>query len=174
MTSGGKRPGAGRPKGLGTFGVKTKPLRVPEDMVPEVLDFVHAKGYALPLYASYVKAGFPSPAEDYAEQKLDLNSYLIHRPAATFFLRVSGDSMIDVGIFNGDLLIVDRSLTAMDGKIVIAAVNGELTVKRLKKSKEGIFLVAENKNYPPIELTENDHVHIWGVVTHTIHAMPEK
>jgi len=174
MTSGGKRVGAGRPKGLGKFGVKTKPMRIPEILVEEVLQFVHAKGYALPLYASYVKAGFPSPAEDYAEQKLDLNTHLIQHPAATFFLRVSGDSMMNAGIFNGDLLIVDRSLAASPGKVVIAAVNGELTVKRLKKTKEGVFLVAENKNYPSIALHESDHVHIWGVVTHTIHAVSEK
>ena len=174
MASGGKRVGAGRPKGLGKFGVKTKPMRIPETLVEEVLQFVHAKGYALPLFASHVKAGFPSPAEDYAEQKLDLNTHLIQHPAATFFLRVSGDSMINAGIFNGDLLIVDRSLTATHGKVVIAAVNGELTVKRLNKTKEGVFLVAENKNYPPIALNENDQVYIWGVVTHTIHAVSEK
>jgi len=174
MTRGGKRAGAGRPKGLGKFGVKTKPLRVPENMIEAVLSFVHEKGHALPLYASSVKAGFPSPTEDYAEQTLDLNTHLIQHPAATFFLRVSGDSMINAGIFDGDLLIVDRSLDATPGKVVIAAINGELTVKRLKKTSSGLFLVAENSHYPPIELKESDEVHLWGVVTHTIHAVSEK
>ncbi len=127
-----------------------------------------------PLYASSVKAGFPSPAEDYAEQHLDLNTHLISRPAATFFLRVSGDSMINAGIFNGDLLIVDRSINATPGKIVIAAVNGELTVKRLEKTKEGTFLVAENNHYKPIKLEESDYIYIWGVVLYNIHALSEK
>lgn len=93
MTVGGKRPGAGRPKGLGKFGVKTKPLRVPETMVTDVIQYVQAKGYAIPFYGSSVKAGFPSPAEDYAECTLDLNQHLIQHPAATFFVRASGGSV---------------------------------------------------------------------------------
>lgn len=171
MAKGGLRTGAGRPQGSGKFGVSTKPIRVPEHRVAEVLRFIDQGVQAIPLYASSVKAGFPSPAEDYAEQHLDLNSHLIQHPAATFFLRVSGDSMVKVGIFNGDLLIVDRSLEPRHGKIVIAAINGDLTVKRLHKTPEGVFLMAENDDYPPIALLESDHVQLWGVVTHTIHAM---
>jgi len=121
-----------------------------------------------------VKAGFPSPAEDYAEQQLDLNTHLIAHPAATFFLRVSGDSMIEAGIFNGDLLIVDRGLDPVHGKIVIAAINGELTVKRLHKKGNQICLVAENKAYAPIELTDSDQIQLWGVVTYNIHALDVK
>ena len=168
------RKGAGRPTGTGKFGVLTKPLRVPVHLVDEVLQFIAHGKQACPLYASSVKAGFPSPAEDYAEQHLDLNTHLIQHPAATFFLRVSGDSMINAGIFNGDLLVVDRSLEPTHGKIVIAAVNGELTVKRLKKAGKKVFLVAENKQYPPIELTDSDQIQLWGVVTHTIHALDSK
>lgn len=171
MASGGVRTGAGRPQGSGKFGVPTTAMRVPTHLVQEVQEFVAHGKQTCPLYASSVKAGFPSPAEDYAEQHLDLNTHFIARPAATFFLRVSGDSMINVGIFNGDMLIVDRSLTPANGKIVIAAVNGELTVKRLSKTNAGIFLVAENDRYPPIELTESDHIQIWGVVVYTIHAL---
>ena len=166
--------GAGRPSGTGKFGVPTKPIRVPTHLVDDVLEFIAEGKVACPLYASTVKAGFPAPAEDYAEQHLDLNSHLIHHPTTTFFLRVSGDSMKDAGIFNGDLLVVDRSLEASDGKIVIAAVNGELTVKRLKKGKEGVFLMAENPAYPPIVLETADHIHIWGVVTHAIHDVSVK
>jgi DNA polymerase V len=87
--------------------------------------------YQLPLYANKISAGFPSPADDYIEMKLDLNTHLIKHPAATFFVRVSGDSMLNAGINSGDLLIVDRSIEPVDGKIVIVALNGELTVKRL-------------------------------------------
>lgn len=173
MTSGGIRKGAGRPHGTGKFGVPTKALRVPAHLVEGVMQFIVEGQQTCPLYASSVKAGFPSPAEDYAEQQLDLNTHLIARPAATFFLRVSGDSMINAGIFNGDLLIVDRSLEPTPGKIVIAAVNGELTVKRLEKTPEGVFLVAENAAYKPIALETSDQIQIWGVVVYTIHAVGE-
>ena len=171
MSRGGIRAGAGRPQGSGKFGVPTTPVRVPSHLVDDVLRFIDHGQQLIPLYASTVKAGFPSPAEDYAEQHLDLNTHLIAHPAATFFLRVSGDSMVDAGIFNGDLLVVDRSLEPSHGKIVIAAVNGELTVKRLQKTAEGIFLMAENSAYPPIALHASDTVQLWGVVTHSIHAM---
>lgn len=174
MVSGGLRKGAGRPHGTGKFGVPTTPLRVPTHLVEGVKHFISEGKQTCPLYASSVKAGFPSPAEDYAEQHLDLNTYLVQRPAATFFLRVSGDSMVNAGIFNGDLLVVDRSLEATSGKIVIAAVNGELTVKRLQKTNEGVFLVAENHDYAPIALEDSDHVQIWGVVIYTIHAINTK
>ncbi len=174
MASGGIRTGAGRPQGTGKFGVPTTAMRVPTHLVQDVQEFVAHGKQTCPLYASSVKAGFPSPAEDYAEQHLDLNTHFIAHPAATFFLRVSGDSMIDAGIFNGDMLIVDRSLEPSNGKIVIAAVNGDLTVKRLSKTKDGIFLVAENSHYPPIALTESDHIQIWGVVVYTIHALEIK
>lgn len=174
MSSGGSREGAGRPQGSGKFGVPTTAIRVPTHLVQEILGFVAQGKQTCSLYASTIKAGFPSPAEDYAEQHLDLNTHLIQHPAATFFLRVSGDSMINAGIFNGDLLIVDRSLEPSNGKIVIAAVNGELTVKRLKKTAEAIFLVAENDQYPPIELNDSDQIQIWGVVTNTIHALETK
>jgi len=171
MGAGGYRVGAGRPAGSGKFGVPTKPIRIPTDRVDEVLQFIAEGKVSCPLYASTVKAGFPVPAEDYEEEYLDLHTHLVQRPASTFFLRVSGDSMKNAGIFNGDLLVVDRSLEPNSGKIVIAAVNGELTVKRLEKSKEGLRLIAENPDYPPIIVEASDHMHIWGVVTHAIHAV---
>ncbi|MDA0967688.1 MAG: hypothetical protein O2970_12155 [Proteobacteria bacterium] len=110
MTRGGARKGAGRPKGHGKFGEKTIPMRIPESMVDDVLGFVHTKGHKLPLYASKVQAGFPSPADDFMERKLDLNAHLVKHPAATFFVRVSGDSMIEAGIHPDDILVVDRSI----------------------------------------------------------------
>lgn len=174
MAAGGIRKGAGRPPGTGKYGVPTQALRIPKHLVNDVLQFVADGKQTCPLYASSVKAGFLSPAEDYAEQHLDLNTHLISHPATTFFLRVSGDSMVNAGIFDGDLLVVDRSISATSGRIVIAAVNGELTVKRLQKTEEGTFLVAENKHYSPIKLEESDHIHIWGVVLYTIHAVSKK
>jgi DNA polymerase V len=123
-------------------------------------------GCSRPLFASKVPAGFPSPAEDFVEGSLDLNRHLIEHPAATFFLRVSGDSMIGAGIYPDDLLIVDRSLTAGPNDIVIAVLHGELTVKRLVKEDGLWFLQAENPVYPRLELPEG--AEIWGVVTNAI------
>jgi DNA polymerase V len=125
----------------------------------------------LPLFASPISAGFPSPADDYVEKKLDLNEYLIRNRQATFFLRVSGDSMIGAGIHHGDLLIVDRSLPATHKRIVVAIVGGELLVKRLLRVNKKVSLVAENPNYAPIEVTEEHACEIWGVVTNVIHEV---
>jgi DNA polymerase V len=121
---------------------------------------------ALPLYLSAVSAGFPSPADDFLDRPLDLNEHLIRNPAATFFVRVSGNSMLRAGIHNGDILIVDRSLDPTPGRIVIAAVDGELTVKRLVQEGERWLLVAENDGYPAIALDEVGDSLIWGVVRH--------
>jgi len=121
-----------------------------------------------PLFASPVKAGFPSPADDSIEKKLDLNQFLIKHPSATFFVRVDGDSMKGAGIYDKDLLIVDRALSPKSGQIVVAVLNGEFTVKRLRVEKGEFWLQPENKNYKPIQITpENDFV-IWGIVTNVI------
>lgn len=166
---GGKREGAGRKK---KFNAPTKVLRVPETMVDQILDYIqNGDEKAFPLYASKVQAGFPSPADDYIECKLDLNDHLIKHPAATFFARATGNSMIKAGIFDGDLLIVDRSLEAKNGKIVIAAIDGELTVKRYKVNKGEAFLMPENDAFPPIKLSEENDIHLWGVVTNVIHNL---
>ncbi len=124
-----------------------------------------------PLFLSNVSAGFPSPADDYIDRQLDLNEYLISNPAATFFVRVAGDSMIEAGINNDDILIVDRSLEPISGKIVIAVINGELTVKRLFKSPSACLLIAENPDYPDIEINREMELEIWGVATCAIHRL---
>jgi len=128
-------------------------------------------GFRQPLFAGSVSAGFPSPADDYIEGKLDLNEYLIQHPAATFFVRTAGDSMIDAGIHPGDILIVDRAIEPVDNSVVIAAVHGELTVKRIRKSGSKLFLVPENGCYEPLEVTEEMDVEVWGVVTTVIHSL---
>ena len=138
-------------------------------MVDRVLEFVADR--ALPLYACAVQAGFPSPADDYMEGKLDLNKHLIKHPAATFFVKAAGESMIKAGIHPGDILVVDRSLEAQSGKIVIAAVDGQLTVKRLHRSARGVYLVPENDGFEEIKLEEENEVVIWGVVTSVVHEV---
>ncbi|HHS8465282.1 TPA: LexA family protein [Legionella pneumophila] len=126
----------------------------------------------IPYYGCKVQAGFPSPADDYLESYLDLNQHLVDHPAATFFVRAAGDSMKGAGIASGDLLVVDRSITPTHGRIVIAALNGELTVKRLYLSAHGAELRAENPRYAPIPLTEDLDAVIWGVVTHHVRSHP--
>lgn len=121
------------------------------------------------LYACKVEAGFPSPADDFIETSLDLNEHLIQHPAATFFVRVNGDSMIGVGIHHHDILVVDRSLDPKHGSIVIAVLNGELTVKTLEYKGESPFLVPANPSYQAITITNDMDFHVWGVVTSVIH-----
>jgi DNA polymerase V len=125
----------------------------------------------LSFYHGTIAAGFPSPAEGEMEEQLDLNELLVKRPAATFFLRVSGSSMVRAGIHHNDILVVDRSVEPADGKIVIASLNGELTVKRLRCRGKQVQLVAENEAYPPIDITEEMDFRVWGVVTSVIHAL---
>ena len=124
-----------------------------------------------PFFAAAVSAGFPSPAADYEENKLDLNRHLVRNPAATFFVRAGGDSMIGAGIHPGDLLIVDRSLEARDRNVVIAVVDGELTVKRIRIQKKKITLEPENKSYPAQQIEEDMEFEVWGVVTNVIHTL---
>ena len=127
--------------------------------------------YALPVFLRRLPAGFPSPADDYIEGKLDLNRHFIKHPAATFFVRVSGDSMIEAGIHTGDILVVDRSLEAVDGNVIVAALDGELTVKRLSRRGETLRLLPANKDYQAIEIRTQQTFEIWGVVTNVIHAL---
>ncbi len=125
----------------------------------------------LPVMASRIAAGFPSPADDYVEKQIDLNTHLIQHREATFILRVTGWSMRDAGIFDGDEIIVDRAITPVDGKIVVAAINGDLTVKRLRRIGGAVHLVAENPEFPAIILQEGEELCIWGVVTRVLHRV---
>ncbi len=129
------------------------------------------KEVSIPFYQNTISAGFPSLGDDSVEERLDLNELLIKHPAATFFLRVSGSSMIGAGIHEGDILIVDRSLKPVHGKIVIASLNGDLTVKRLSIEGKKTKLVAENVAYPPIDISEEIDFRVWGVVTNVIHSV---
>jgi len=123
----------------------------------------------LPLVSASVEAGFPSPADDHLERAIDLNEELIRNPAATFLVRVKGESMRDAGIHTGDTLIVDKSVTPADRQIVVAMIDGEFTVKRFRKLNGRIFLEAANDSFAPIEVGENQELTIWGSVTYIIH-----
>lgn len=125
--------------------------------------------FEIPLFLSPVSAGFPSPAQDYVETTLDLNELLIQRPAATYFVRADGDSMLEAGIHSGDILVVDRSLEARQGDIVIASVEGELTVKELQLSPF-CSLLPRNPAYRPIVIPDGAALELFGVVTNVIHA----
>lgn len=122
----------------------------------------------LPLCEQGVSAGFPSPADDFLDLSIDLNREFVRNKLATFFARVKGDSMKDVGIDEGDLLIVDKSLEPKNNKIAVCFIDGEFTVKRIKIEKDVIWLVAENKAYQPIKVTKDNDFIIWGIVTNVI------
>ncbi len=164
MTRGGARKGAGRPAGQGRYGEPTVPLRVPVSLRDKVSKALMKGTYRLPLYGNRVAAGFPSPADDFVEARLDANDLVIDNPSATFFLRVTGDSMCDAGIYAGDYIVVDRSRKPRHGSIVVAAVDGEFTVKKLGGRKNRPVLKAANPNYPDIVLDGEQQLRIFGVV----------
>ncbi len=137
------------------------------------LAWIKANCLQIPLFSEAVSAGFPSPAQDYIEKALDLNELCIKRPAATFFVRVEGDSMIQAGIYAGDILVVDRSVTAEHGDTVIVAIHGEMTVKELEL-RPVVRLVPRNPAYPAIEIPEGTALDIFGVVTNVIRNIRHK
>ncbi|HHS2563240.1 TPA: LexA family protein [Legionella pneumophila] len=163
---GGKREGAGRPRGE-----PTKAVRISLSQLAELERLKSHASYQLPVFASKIQAGFPSPADDYIEGYLDLNTKFIKHPSSTFVLQATGESMAEAGIFSGDWLLVDRSIEPSDGRIVIAAVNGELTVKRLSKKGGRVQLLPANPKFQPIDITEDSEMVIWGVVTLVLHEL---
>jgi DNA polymerase V len=122
----------------------------------------------IPFMTGGVSAGFPSPAADFMETNIDLNKELSENPLATFYIRVKGNSMIDAGINDKDVLVVDRSLEPQNNKIAICFIDGEFTVKRIQLEKDCMYLMPENPNYPPIKVTEENQLIIWGMVTYVI------
>lgn len=122
----------------------------------------------LPFINHGVSAGFPSPAMDFMESSIDLNQVLAENPIATFYVQVEGNSMIDAGIHDKDLLVVDRSLEPRNNKIAICLLDGEFTVKRIRLENNELFLMPENPNYQPIQVTEENQLIIWGIVTYVI------
>ncbi|MDR1313459.1 MAG: translesion error-prone DNA polymerase V autoproteolytic subunit [Deltaproteobacteria bacterium] len=124
-----------------------------------------------PLFFVPVSAGFPSPAEDYVQEQLDLHKLVVKNPPATFFLRVKGDSMRGAGIHDGDLLVVDRSRSPSSGRIVVAAWEGELIVKRLKVKAGRVLLAPDNPDYPEFDITDCENASVWGVVTYVVHKL---
>lgn len=139
--------------------------------VDKVYKLINSKKNQLPLFLTKVSAGFPSPADDFIEKKLDINELLIKHPAATFLVRVSGTSMVNAGIKSNDILVVDRSLEVKNHNIVIAVIDGELTVKRFKKRNNKVYLLPANKDYNEIEIKQDQELIIWGVVTSVIHQL---
>ena len=135
----------------------------------KIINFRKNKKTKIKLYTTSISAGFPSPAEDHMDISLDINEYLVKHPSSTFYIYVKGDSMIDSGIFDGDLLIVDRSLEVKSNSVVVAVIDGDFTVKKIKKDSGNLYLIPQNKKYKPILLENNMDFQIWGIVTHTIH-----
>ena len=178
---GGLRAGAGRKLNSGIYGEATKVIRVPESKVVDIQRYIiqpqsgnvadiiktnpSLSYQPLDLFEHKVPAGFPSPADDHIEKKLDLNDYLIKQKEATFFVRIKGDSMIDAGIHDNDIVIVDKSQKASNGDIVLASIDGDFTVKLLSSYQSKYRLLAANEKYKPIEINESMQFEVWGVVT---------
>jgi DNA polymerase V len=125
----------------------------------------------IPFFITSASAGFPSPAQDFAESPLDLNRYLIQHPAATFLIRVTGDSMVDAGIHDGDILVVDRAHIVTNNCVVVAVLDGEFTIKRYCQENGKIILKPANKNYQDIEVAPDRDFEIWGMVTYALHKV---
>ena len=166
------------PFSLFSYGQKRKSLKTSPIFTAlcrsEVSEIFAAKVSSLlplPLFESRVQAGFPSPCDEFCEATLDLNTHLILHKATTFFVEVTGDTMKDVGIFPGDLLVVDHSLTPTRGKIVIALLNGAIRVRRFETTKNRILLCSENEANPDIIVTEEDSFSTWGVVTNVLRSL---
>lgn len=168
MTRGGKRRGAGRPKGQGRYGEPTQILRVPASMVDDIKEFAATRGFRLPLYSSRVQAGIPTLADDHVEDYIDLNSHLLRHPAHTIVVPVAGESMIGAGIHEGDLLLVDTRIAPTSGKIVVACVDGQNTVKYLEMRKGQAWLVPANPAFKEMLLDPEGDSTITGVVIHCI------
>jgi len=177
---GGKCEGSGRKSGSNIYGERTKPVRIPLSLVDSIKaqilghtqDSIESKAlYELPLFSNRVSAGFPTPTDDHMEGKLNLNTHLINSPETTFFVRVSGDSMINAHIQDGDLLIVDKSIKPKHNMIVLAVIHAEITVKRLILQNNHIALKPENEAYPIIDIPTPEDLVIWGVVTNVIHQI---
>lgn len=129
-----------------------------------------APSFGLPLMGCRVRAGFPSPADDHLEAEINLHEHVVKRPAATYFVRAEGDSMLGDGIHDGDLLVVDRSLEPLPGRVVVISLEGEPTVKRLERRGGGVWLVASNPRFAAIPLAGRE-CEVWGVVTHVVHDL---
>jgi len=170
MSSGGKRIGAGRPRGSNIYGESTSPLRVPVSRIAEVKALLACeRNDSIPLFSSTVRAGLPTTADDSIDDYINLNNHIIQNPKSTFLVIASGDSMINAGINHGDMLVVDKSIDASSNNIIIAAVDGDLTVKRLIIKEKNFQLKPENDAYAPINIMDDDSFVILGVVTHVIH-----
>jgi len=170
MARGGARKGAGRPKGQGAYGEPTERIRVPMSMVNEIKQFAANRGVKLPLYSSRVQAGMPMPADDQVDDHIDLHTYLVDDPEETFLAYATGDSMIDAGIPDGTLLVVNRRMKPTHGKIVVAAVDGSITVKYLIVKKNKAYLMPANPAFNEIPIDSETGVTIWGVVTRSIQS----
>lgn len=189
---GGYRPGSGRPHGSGRYKESTHPIRIPTSLVPQVKGLLAKKAVmpaaldksddsykmssndsmqAVPLYSFRVAAGLPTYADEHVESYLNFNEYFIKNPRTTFCVRVEGSSMIGAGIHENDILVVDNSIEPTNGRIVIACLNSELTVKRLKLKQGKMQLMPENPAYAPIKITAEMDFKILGIAVHVIHSI---
>lgn len=145
-----------------------RPLKLHTSKIIDIYSALTESELELPYVDAGISAGFPSPALDFVDLTIDLNKHLIKHPSSTFYGRVKGDSLKNAGIDNGDLLVIDRSLEPLNGKIAVCYIDGEFTAKRIKQSKNELWLMPENEEYKPIKIEHENNFFVWGIVTHVI------
>ena len=148
-----------------------EPLKIHTSKIIDIYSAITETALELPYVDKGISAGFPSPALDFIDLTIDLNKYLIKHPSATFYGRVKGYSLKDAGIDDGDLLVIDRSIEPVNGKIAVCYIDGEFTAKRIRLTKDELWLMPENDNYKPVKIEEDNNFIIWGIVTHVIKSL---
>jgi len=171
MARGGKRKGAGRPKGTGKFGEPTKAIRLPISMIDRIMQYIAQKGLVLPIYTTQTQPAALSQAEDTQSETFDFIEHLIKNSSATFLVKMTDDSMTGAGIMPNDILLLERGAEPTHEDIVLAVVDGEFTIKRLVRKPNRIELKPENPKYQPIKIDDESELNIWGVVKHAIHQL---
>ncbi len=171
MARGGKRYGAGRPKGTGKYGEPTKAVRIPISMIDQIMKFIERKGLKFPLFSTRVHAGYPGPEDNIPADSFNLQEHLFPKANVTFYHRMSGNAMSGIGLYDGDILIADKSREPKHDDVIVAVVNGEFTVRRLSIKGKRIELKAENSKFATIKIADESELKIWGVVTNVVHPL---
>lgn len=171
MARGGKRKGAGRPKGTGKFGEPTKAVRLPISKIDDIMNFIECDALTLPVYSTKAQAGYPAPDDNVPAEKVNLTDRLMENPKAMFLARMDDSAMEKIGIFPDDLLLADKSVEPQDGHVVVAVLDGKFIIRRLVVKNGKIELKSENPKFPTIKIKDAAKFNIWGVVRRVIHTV---
>lgn len=171
MGRGGRRKGAGRPKGTGKFGEATKAVRLPISMIDRIMGFIERKGMTYPLYSKKSHAAHPGPSNDIPAERFDMVAHLVSNPGSTFFVRVAGDAMTGIGVYDGDIAVVDNAVEPKNGDVVVVIIGGEFAIRRYMVKNKKVELKAENSKVAAIKVADGAELKIWGVVKNVVHSV---